>query len=98
MPINCRRSKALCVSCQKVVVVGKSGRGQFVGLFASHHADDMSLGRTYPPLDKIGEISLDIAAVVAQIAWDSGLACAQKPADVRSHIASLRFDPSYLYD
>ena len=57
--------------------------------------DDISLGRTYPPFDKIGEVSLDIATVVARLAWDSGLARAQRPADIRAHIESLRFDPDY---
>jgi len=58
-------------------------------------ADDIEHGRTYPPFDKIGEVSLDIATVVAGEAWDKGLARAERPEDIRSYISSLRYDPLY---
>ncbi len=57
--------------------------------------DDLSHGRTYPPFDKIGEVSLEIATAVAEQAWDAGLADAQRPKDIRSYIESLRYDPTY---
>ena len=52
-------------------------------------------GRVYPPLHKIRDVSLAIAVAVAQVAYAEGLARAPKPEDVRAHIKSLMFEPSY---
>lgn len=57
--------------------------------------DDIFHGRTYPPFDKIGEVSLDIAVEVATLAWDQGLARASRPENIRSYIKGLRYDPDY---
>ncbi len=58
--------------------------------------DDIAHGRTYPPFNKIGEVSLDIATEVARLAWEQGLAEAKRPADIRAYIDKLRYDPTYL--
>ncbi len=58
-------------------------------------ADDIAHGRTYPPFDKIGEVSLDIAAEVARLAWEEGLAQAPRPKDIRGHIDAMRYDSNY---
>lgn len=58
-------------------------------------ADDIEHGRTYPPFNKIGAVSLDIATVVAEEAWNTGLARAKRPDDIRSYISSLRYNPVY---
>ncbi len=57
--------------------------------------DDIAHGRTYPPLDKIGEVSLDIAVAVAELAWETGLAQAKRPKNIRRHIEAMRYDPTY---
>lgn len=57
--------------------------------------DDISHGRTYPPFDKIGEVSLDIATAVARLAWDQELAEAPRPDNIREYIKGLRYDSAY---
>ena len=56
---------------------------------------DLAEGRIYPPLHKIRDVSLAIAVAIAQVAYAQGLARAPKPEDLRTHIKSLMFEPSY---
>ncbi len=56
---------------------------------------DLEEGRIYPPLARIREVSLRIAAAVAAIAHDQGLAATPKPADPASFIRAQVFEPSY---
>ena len=56
---------------------------------------DLAEGRVYPPLRKIRDVSLAIAVATAQVAYAQGLARAPKPEDLRAHIKSLMFEPSY---
>ena len=56
---------------------------------------DLAVGRVYPPLTRIREVSLKIAAAVAAMAHESGLAEAPRPADLEADIASRMFDPAY---
>jgi len=56
---------------------------------------DLAVGRVYPPLTKIREISLQIAAAVAGVAHDAGLAQVPRPADLAQDIRSRMFDPVY---
>ena len=58
-------------------------------------ADDLAVGRVFPPLTKIREISLQIAAAVAEVAYDAGLADAPRPPDVVDDIRTRMFDPVY---
>lgn len=56
---------------------------------------DLALGRVYPPLSSIREVSAIIAAEVARIAWDSGLARADRPADILATIKETMYQPVY---
>ena len=56
---------------------------------------DLEEGRIYPPLARIREVSLKIAAAVAAIAYDQGLAATPKPADLASFIRAQVFEPNY---
>ncbi|MGA8477130.1 MAG: malic enzyme-like NAD(P)-binding protein [Chthoniobacterales bacterium] len=56
---------------------------------------DLEEGRIYPPLARIREVCLKIAAAVAAIAYDQGLAATPKPADLASFIRAQVFEPSY---
>jgi malate dehydrogenase (oxaloacetate-decarboxylating)(NADP+) len=58
-------------------------------------SDDRALGRVYPSLASIREVSHEIATAVATIAHDSGLAGVPRPADIRADIASRMFKPVY---
>ena len=57
--------------------------------------DDLSEGRIYPPLSRIRQVSLATAVAVAEVAYEQGLARVPKPEDLRSHIKSQMFEPSY---
>jgi malate dehydrogenase (oxaloacetate-decarboxylating)(NADP+) len=57
--------------------------------------EDLQLGRIYPPLSRIREVSLAIAIAVAKIAYLSGLASIPMPDDLSSHIQSQMYDPKY---
>jgi len=57
--------------------------------------DDLALGRIYPALTKIRDVSLRIAAAVAEVAHRSGIARAPQPADIGEDIRSRMFQPVY---
>ncbi len=56
---------------------------------------DLAEGRVYPPLQKIRDVSLQIAAAVAGAAYDAGFAQAPRPADLVADIRSRMFEPVY---
>ena len=56
---------------------------------------DLAVGRVYPPLTKIREVSLRIATAVAGCAHDAGLARLPRPADIASDIRERMFQPIY---
>ncbi len=56
---------------------------------------DLALGRIYPPLTKIREVSLRIATAVATAAHDTGLAQVPRPQDITADILNRMFDPVY---
>jgi malate dehydrogenase (oxaloacetate-decarboxylating)(NADP+) len=66
-----------------------------ITLAAEVSDSDLAEGRVYPPLLKIRDISLAIAVATAQVAYAQRLACAPKSEDLRAHIKSLMFEPSY---
>jgi malate dehydrogenase (oxaloacetate-decarboxylating)(NADP+) len=57
---------------------------------------DRAEGRIYPPLSGIRDVSLAIAAAVAQVAYDHGLAGAPEPKDLRSCLKAQMYEPKYL--
>lgn len=57
--------------------------------------DDLDLGRIFPSLSQIREVSLAIACAVAEIAFDGNLARIERPDDVRGFIQSCMYDPTY---
>jgi malate dehydrogenase (oxaloacetate-decarboxylating)(NADP+) len=57
--------------------------------------EDLAVGRVYPSLTKIREVSLEIATAVAAAAHDAGLARVPRPADIMSDIRSRMFEPVY---
>jgi malate dehydrogenase (oxaloacetate-decarboxylating)(NADP+) len=56
---------------------------------------DLELGRVYPALSRIREVSALIATAVAEVAYERGLARQPRPADVEAHIRSLMYEPNY---
>lgn len=57
--------------------------------------EDLRQGRIYPALGRIRAVSARIAAAVAAVAYERGLAQEPKPRDLPAHVAALMFDPSY---
>ncbi len=58
-------------------------------------AEDLALGRVYPALSRIREVSLYIAVAVAEVAYARGLTREAKPADLLAHIRALMYEPVY---
>jgi len=56
---------------------------------------DLEVGRVYPALSRIREVSLEIASAVAKVAWDRGLTGQPRPPDIRAHVASRMYQPTY---
>jgi malate dehydrogenase (oxaloacetate-decarboxylating)(NADP+) len=56
---------------------------------------DLSRGCIYPPLSRIREVCATIACEVARIAWDQGLAEAERPEDIMAEIRKYMYQPVY---
>ena len=54
---------------------------------------DIMKGSLYPPLTDIRKISLAIAVNIAEKAYESGLARAKQPKDIRKSIRKYMYDP-----
>ena len=59
------------------------------------HAADLAVGRVYPAMTTIREVSLKIAVAVAAVAHDSGVARAPRPPDLEADIRARMFQPDY---
>ena len=58
--------------------------------------EDLALGRVYPPLTKIREVSAHIAAAVAQIAVNEGLGSKPCPYNLLACIKENMYQPEYI--
>ena len=56
---------------------------------------DLARGSLFPPLRRVRESSLSIAAAVAALAFERGLATGPRPGDVRAAIAAQVYHPAY---
>jgi malate dehydrogenase (oxaloacetate-decarboxylating)(NADP+) len=56
---------------------------------------DLSIGRIYPALSRVREVSAAIATDVATLAFERGLARGERPRDLAAHVRSLMFEPDY---
>ena len=56
---------------------------------------DLDLGRVYPSLSRIREVSLEIATTVATVAWNRGLTRKPRPHNVREEVAATMYQPAY---
>ena len=57
--------------------------------------EDLERGLIYPPLNEIREVSAAIAAAVAEVAYERGLATQPRPDDLRAHIEAQMYVPDY---
>ncbi len=58
-------------------------------------ADDLKIGRIYPPLSRIREVSANIAVAVAKVVFNQGFTNMTRPADLPGHIQSNMFEPDF---
>ena len=56
---------------------------------------DLDMGRIYPSLTRIREVSAHIGVAVAEVAFKDGLARIEKPADLLAHIRATQWEPRY---
>ncbi|WP_404423752.1 NAD-dependent malic enzyme [Nibricoccus sp. IMCC34717] len=57
--------------------------------------EDLAVGRIYPGLTRIRDVSAKIATAVANLAWRDGTAQRAKPDDVEADVRSRMFEPVY---
>lgn len=57
--------------------------------------EDLAIGRVYPGLDRIREVSAAIGAAVAEVATKRGLATVTPPADWHTYVKNMMYDPVY---
>jgi len=58
-------------------------------------SDDLNIGRIYPSLKHIREVSANIAVAVAKVVFARGLTKMHEPADLPGHIKSIMYEPTY---
>jgi malate dehydrogenase (oxaloacetate-decarboxylating)(NADP+) len=56
---------------------------------------DLEQGSLYPPLANIREVSAQIAAAVAEVAYEKGLASKPRPTNLLAFVRSQMYDPRY---
>jgi malate dehydrogenase (oxaloacetate-decarboxylating)(NADP+) len=57
--------------------------------------DDLAIGRVYPGLDRIREVSAAIGTAVAEVATKRGLATVTPPEDWHTYVKNMMYDPVY---
>jgi len=65
-------------------------------LAAAVREDDLEQGSLYPPLSSIRDVSAHIAVQVAKVAYRSGLARGEPPADLLAAVRSHMYNPRYV--
>ncbi|MCX5849274.1 MAG: NAD-dependent malic enzyme [Deltaproteobacteria bacterium] len=58
-------------------------------------ADDLKIGRIYPSLSRIRDVSANIALAVAKVVFARGLTAMPEPADLLGHIKSTMYEPTF---
>ncbi len=58
-------------------------------------AADLSHGSLYPPLSDVRAVSAHIAAAVARVAYEEGLATVPQPEDLLGYVKSQMYEPRY---
>ncbi|MCP5095815.1 MAG: NAD-dependent malic enzyme [Chloroflexi bacterium] len=83
------------VACEALTVTDEMFQAAAKALADMVTEDDLALGRIYPPLSSIREVSAQIGTAVANIAFRKGLANAPRPDDMFEFIRSQMYEPTY---
>jgi malate dehydrogenase (oxaloacetate-decarboxylating)(NADP+) len=63
---------------------------------ASHVTDtDLEVGRIFPATAQMREVAVSVAASVAAVVYDEGVADGPRPADLEAAVRAFMYDPSY---
>jgi len=57
---------------------------------------DLAVGRVYPDLQRIREVSSAIAKAVAEVAFERGLTSMLRPENLDERVQALMYDPAYV--
>jgi malate dehydrogenase (oxaloacetate-decarboxylating)(NADP+) len=57
--------------------------------------EDLAMGKVYPRMTELREISLEVACVVAEELYNLGLAKKERPSDLKAYIQGMMYDPTY---
>ena len=55
----------------------------------------LKAGRVFPPQTKMREVAVSVAAAVASVAFDTGLAAGRRPLDLEAAIRAAMYQPEY---
>ena len=83
------------IACEAVSVTDEMFSVAAKALANAASEADLELGRIYPSLTKIKEVSAAIATAVAEVAYNQGLAGKPKPDDISAYIKSQMYEPEY---
>ena len=83
------------IACQSRHVTNEMFHEAAKALALSVTQDDLSAGRIYPALERIREVSIQIAAAVCEVAYSQHLARRPRPPDLRTFIRSIMYEPDY---
>ncbi|HET8732315.1 MAG TPA: malic enzyme-like NAD(P)-binding protein, partial [Anaeromyxobacteraceae bacterium] len=83
------------VACGARLVTDRMFAAAARTLAAQVTEDDLALGRIYPSLQRIREVSAHIGAAVAEVAYRDGLATAPRPADLLGMVRAAMWTPEY---
>ncbi len=83
------------IACETRLVTDEMFFSAAKALACEVSAAELEQGRIYPALTRIRDISANIAAAVAEVAYNQGLARKPKPDDLLTYIKSQMYEPEY---
>ena len=83
------------VACQARQVTDRMFAAAARTLAAMVEPSDLEMGRIYPSLTRIREVSARIGVAVAEVAFRDGLAGIERPADVPALVHGAMWTPQY---
>ena len=83
------------LACEAVQITDRMFLNAARTLAAQVTEEDLALGRIFPALSRIRDVSLKIAVAVAEEAYRAGLARRPRPAELEADIRACMFVPEY---
>jgi malate dehydrogenase (oxaloacetate-decarboxylating)(NADP+) len=83
------------IACEATRITDRMFLSAARTLAANVEESDLAIGRIFPALSRIRDISLAIGVAVAEVAFAEGLARIPRPADLRAVVESKMWQPEY---